>query len=215
MSTPPNPPEGDLAARGSADPARPVPTKGDAARHAYVTGLAATIAEAAAVAGITESHAMALSSRDGWVEARKAYLERERAALANESAEGEARIQAVARRLAWRVAWKGLLRVEARVDDPSKSITGYEVEALVRAAMALSGVGDQQADEAVQRIRRRPMREVAVEFLAVLKTYGVDSESLGEMPFDGASGGAPRPVAVDPVAPPPAPAVENRDADKT
>lgn len=50
MSTPPNPPEGDLAARGSADPARPVPTKGDAARHAYVTGLAATIAEAAAVA---------------------------------------------------------------------------------------------------------------------------------------------------------------------
>lgn len=205
MSTPPNPPEGDLAARGSADPARPVPTKGDAARHAYVTGLAATIAEAAAVAGITESHAMALSSRDGWVEARKAYLERERAALANESAEGEARIQAVARRLAWRVAWKGLLRVEARVDDPSKSITGYEVEALVRAAMALSGVGDQQADEAVQRIRRRPMREVAVEFLAVLKTYGVDSESLGEMPFDGASGGARGVVTVDPSASAPAP----------
>lgn len=205
MSTPPNPPEGDLAARGSADPARPVPTKGDAARHAYVTGLAATIAEAAAVAGITESHAMALSSRDGWVEARKAYLERERAALANESAEGEARIQAVARRLAWRVAWKGLLRVEARVDDPSKSITGYEVEALVRAAMALSGVGDQQADEAVQRLRRRPTTEVMREFVLVMRQFGLDPDEIDQSESSGASGGARGVVTVDPSASAPAP----------
>lgn len=171
--TPPAPPGSDSGTASSEGPAKP-PSRIEVARRAYITGTAATIAEAAALAGLTEGYALQRSAEDGWVDERKACMARERAALATESAEQESRIQAGARRLAWRVALKAIQRMEKQLEDPAHKVNPFGVEALVRAAMALSGIGDQEADEAVLRLRRRPVRDVVREFVQAMQDLGAD-----------------------------------------
>lgn len=196
--TPPEPPESDTGAPATEGSTRAT-SRTEVARRAYVTGVAATIAEAAVLAGITEGHALQRSAADGWVEERKACMAKERAALATESAEQESRIQAGARRLAWRVALKAMQRVDKQLDDPDAKVNPFHVEALIRAAMALSGMGDLEADEAVLRLRRKPMREVAVQFVAVLREYGVD---VGDV-LDAPAPADPVPGPSSPSTPPP------------
>lgn len=199
--TPPEPPGSDSAPPETEGSPRPT-SRTETARRAYVTGVAATIAEAAVLAGITEGHALQRSAAEGWVEERKACMAKERAALASESAEQESRVQAGARRLAWRAALKAIQRMEKLLDDPNYKINPFGVEAMVRAAMALSGLGDQEADEAVLRLRRRPTREIVREFVKAMQDLGVDDAiDVAASPVDASL--APSSDSPSPSVPPP------------
>jgi len=170
--SPPNPPE------ASPVPGRPADDRASSrveqARSLYVSGDAATLAEAASAVGLSNRWIEECAARDGWVEARRLFAERLRASLTAEAAEGEARVQATIRRMSWRVALKAMQRMEKLLDDPAYKVNPFGVEALTRAAMALSGLGDQEADEAVLRMRRKPVREVVREFVKAMQDLGAD-----------------------------------------
>lgn len=218
---PPEPPEADTpgghAERGGdGDPGRR-PTKTEVARRAYVTGAAATLEEAAAIAGASYGYVRQRSCEDGWAEQRQAQLALERARLSEEAAEGEARIQAGTRRLAWRCAFKALARLSEQLDDTTRRVTAFDVDALVRSAKALSDVGDIESDEAMRRLKRMPLPAIAAEFVEVMRAFGVEPElldplaveakRLGDLagpsdsiPQEPADGGTPPDQPADPVA---------------
>lgn len=172
LTPPPNPPE-STPQPGKTTEER-AGSRVEQARALYVSGDAATLAECAAVVGLSNRWIEECAARDGWVEARRLFAERQRAALTAEAAEGEARVQATIRRMSWRVALKAMQRMEKLLDDPAYKVNPFGVEALARAAMALSGLGDQEADEAVLRMRRKPAREIVREFVKAMQDLGAD-----------------------------------------
>lgn len=179
---PPGPPEADSPGStpergGDGDPGRR-PTKTEVARRAYVTGAAATLEEAAAIAGASYGYVRQRSCEDGWAEQRQFQLALERARLAEEAAEGEARIQAGTRRLAWRCAFKALARLSEQLDSTDRRVSAFDVDALVRSAKALSDVGDVESDEAMRRLKRMPLPAIAAEFVEVMRAFGVEPDLL-------------------------------------